>query len=293
MTITASMVKELRARTSVGMMDCKAALTETGGDMDKAIEFLRMKGLAKAAKRADHATTAGKVAKCVEGNIISLLELNCETDFVAKNDDFNVIADALVRQISSSNPDDLDALSALPYIEDTSKTVADVMAEAVAKIGESLKIGRFVRMEPTSDPGMLSNYMHTGNTIGVIVDFAVSKPETIDAETFRTMAYDVAMHVAASAPAYLSPEEVPAEVVDKEKEIYMAEARESGKPENILEKIATGKLNKFYKDNCLVNQEFVKDADFTIEGLMKKISDEVGDAISITRFTRIKIGEGE
>ena len=293
MGITASQVKNLREKTGVGMMDCKKALAESDGNMEKAVEYLRTKGLAKAAKRADRASNAGVIAKFADGPSITLLQLNCETDFVAKNDDFMALAMSLARQVSSGQPADVEALSAAPYIDDTSKTVADTMAEAVAELGESLKIGRFVKMTPAADPGTLACYIHTGATIGVLVDFAVGKAETLEKDAFKTMAYEVAMHVAATAPAYLNPESIPQEFTDSEKKIYMAEARESGKPEKILEKIAEGKLDRFYKDSCLVNQIFVKDSELTIQQLLEQVSKESDDTITIGSFRRFTIGESD
>jgi elongation factor Ts len=274
------------------MMDCKKALTEAEGDVEKAVELLRKKGLAKAAKRSDRSTNAGVVAVYEEGAGLAMLELNCETDFVAKNDDFNEIANTLARQVAADNPADVDTFSALPYAGDTSKTVGDVIAEALAKIGESIKIGRFTFMKPATDPGKVVHYIHTGASIGVAIDFAAGKAETLDADGFTQMAHDVALHVTAAAPQYLDPDSVPAEVVEKEKEIYKAEAEAAGKPEKILEKIAEGKLNKFYKDNCLVKQDFVKDNDLTIEKLIAQVAGEIGDTISVKSFVRYKVDEG-
>ncbi len=292
MGISASDVKALRERTSVGMMDCKKALTEADGDVEKAVELLRKKGLAKAAKRSDRSTNAGVVAVYKEGAGLSMLELNCETDFVAKNDDFNEIANTLAKQVATDNPADVDALTALPYGGDTSKTVGDVIAEALAKIGESIKIGRFTFMKPAGDPGKVVHYIHTGASIGVAIDFAAGKAETLDAEGFSKMAHDVALHVTAAAPQYLNPDSVPTEIVEKEKEIYKAEAEAAGKPEKILDKIAEGKLNRFYKDTCLVKQDFVKDNDLTIEKLIAQVAGEVDDTISVKSFVRYKVDEG-
>lgn len=291
MGITASQVKELREKTGVGMMDCKQALNEADGDMEKAIEFLRKKGLAKAAKRADRSTHAGLVNVMSDDKALAILELKCETDFVAKNDDFIEISKNLTRMVLENNPHDLDALSAMPYTGDNSKTVSEVMAEALAKIGESLKIGRFFRMSPVKDIGELAYYIHTGSTIGVVVDFATGNPDTLKTEAFKNASHDVALHITAAAPMYLVPDDVPSELIEKEKEIYMEEAKTAGKPEKILEKIAMGKLNRFYKDNCLLKQDFVKDNDLTIEQLLKNVSKEVEDEVSINSFLRYKIGE--
>ena len=291
MGITASQVKELREKTGVGMMDCKKALNESDGDIEKAVEFLRKKGLAKAAKRSDRSTDAGLIDVMTDGKTLAILELKCETDFVAKNDDFLNMSKNLTKMVLESNPSDLDALNAMPYAADTSKTVSDVMAEALAKIGESLKIGRFNRMIPVNDPGELVHYIHTGSTIGVVVDFAAAKPDTLNSEAFKNASHDIALHITAAAPMYLLPDAVPSELIEKEKEIYMEEAKGAGKPEKILEKIAMGKLNRFYKDNCLLKQDFVKDNDVTIEQLLKNVSKDVDDEVTIKSFLRYKIGE--
>lgn len=291
MGITASDVKALREKTGVGMMDCKKALTETDGDMEQAVDLLRKKGLAKAAKRADRAAAQGLVQITEIESGLSLFELACETDFVAKNDEFVELAGNLAKMVISDKPADLDTFNALPYVGNTALTVGDVMAEFLAKIGEKIEIGRFYNVAPEADPGKLTHYIHTGSTLAVIIDFAAEKAETLDAEAFNTMAHDICLHTAAAAPAYLDPDSVPTEMVEKEKGIYMEEAKAAGKPENIVEKIAMGKLNKFYKDTCLVKQEFVKDNDYTIEKLVAKTSKELGDNISIKRFFRVKIGE--
>jgi len=291
MGITASDVKALRDKTSVGMMDCKKALTETDGDMEKAIDLLRKKGLAKAAKRADRSASQGLVIITQIEDGLSLFELACETDFVAKNDEFIELATNLAKMVVSDKPADVDALNGMPYVGNTSITVGDVMAEFLAKIGEKIEIGRFFNTAPEADPGKLTHYIHTGSTLAVVIDFATEKAETLEADAFKAVAHDVCLHTAAAAPAYLNPEAVPTEMVEREKAIYMDEAKAGGKPENIIEKIALGKLNKFYKDTCLVKQEFVKDNEFTIESLLAQASKELGDNIAIKRFFRIKIGE--
>jgi elongation factor Ts len=291
MAITASQVKELREKTGVGMMDCKKALAESDGDMTVAVDYLRKKGLATAAKRAGRDTKAGLVALYKEGNVLSMFELLCETDFVAKNDDFIAMVNNLAKQVADKNPADLAELGAMDYDAEPGKKIDDMMAEAVAKIGESLKFGRFARVAPTADPGIVVDYLHTGGSIGVAVDFSAGKAETLASDAFNKTAHDIAMHVAAAAPQYLDEAAVPEDVISKEKEIYTEAARDSGKPEQILEKIATGKLNRFYQDNCLVKQTFVKDTEFTVESLLAKVSTDLGDEIGIKRFYRFKVGE--
>ncbi len=290
MGISAKDVKALREKTGVGMMDCKKALTETDGDMEKAIDLLRTKGLAKAAKRSDRKASQGLVIITENGPELSLFELACETDFVAKNEEFKELAANLAKMAADSRPANVEELNRMDYIGDTSKKVADVMAEILAKIGEKIEIGRIYNLSSHSDPGKLVYYIHTGATLGVIIDFATTKADTLASEDFKTLTHDICLHTAASGPTYLTPDDIPSDV-EKEKSIYMEEAKAAGKPEKILEKIAMGKLNKFYKDNCLVKQQFVKDTDFNIETLMANASKELGDEVRINRFFRVKIGE--
>lgn len=291
MGITAKDVKDLREKTGVGMMDCKKALTETDGDVDKAIDLLRTKGLAKAAKRSDRKAAQGLIIITKQDNGLSLFEMACETDFVAKNSEFIDLATNLAKMSSENKLTDVNALNEMVYVGDESKKVSDVMAEILAKIGEKIEIGRIYNLTPEKDPGSLVHYIHTGSTLGVILDISATKSETLDSDTFKTVAHDICLHTAAAAPGYLNPNDIPVEVVDKEKAIYMEEAKTAGKPEQILEKIAMGKLNKFYKDNCLMKQDFVKDNELNIETLLENASKEVDDTITINRFFRVKIGE--
>jgi elongation factor Ts len=291
MAISAKNVKALREKTGVGMMDCKKALTETDGDVDKAVDVLRKQGLAKGAKRADRSNNAGLVRVLVNGKELTVFEMLCETDFVAKNDGFIEMTDTLAKMVQSDVPESVDTFKTLKYLGDETKSVDDVVAEALSRIGESIKIGRYAKIAPTADIGELAYYIHTGDTLAVVIDFGVEKAETLENDIFKTVAHDICLHTAAAAPQYLTSDEVPAEIVDKEKEIYMEEAKAAGKPEQILEKIATGKLNKFYKDNCLVKQDFVKDNDLSIEALLANASKETGDTITIKGFNRYQIGE--
>lgn len=283
---TAANVKELRERTGCGMMDCKKALTESNGDMDKAIEFLREKGLAAAAKKAGRIAAEGLVESFIseDGKIGALLEVNSETDFVAKNADFQQFVSNVVRIVAEKNPADMDALMNETYEGDL--TVADALREKILTIGENLNIRRFARYE-----GPVSAYIHGGGRIGVLVQFATddavaSKPE------FAELAKDVAMQVAAAMPAYLDRNSVPADVLDKEKEILTVQARNEGKPENIIEKMVNGRINKYYTENCLVDQVFVKDSDLTITKLLAAKGKELGGTIEIKGFTRFEKGEG-
>ena len=276
---TAANVKELRERTGCGMMDCKKALTESNGDMDKAIEFLREKGLAAAAKKAGRIAAEGLVESYVseDGKVGALLEVNSETDFVAKNAEFKQFVANVVKIVAEKNPADMDALLNETYT-DSDLTVADTLREKILTIGENLNIRRFVRYE-----GPVSAYIHGGGRIGVLV---AGKPE------FAELAKDIAMQVAAAMPSYLDRDSVPADVLEKEKEILSAQARNEGKPENIIEKMVNGRINKFYTENCLVDQVFVKDSDLTITKLLAAKGNELGGAIQIKGFTRFEKGEG-
>ncbi len=284
---TAANVKELRERTGCGMMDCKKALTESNGDMDKAIEFLREKGLAAAAKKAGRIAAEGLVESYVseDGKVGALLEVNSETDFVAKNAEFKQFVANVVKIVAEKNPADMDALLNETYT-DSDLTVADTLREKILTIGENLNIRRFVRYE-----GPVSAYIHGGGRIGVLVQFeaddaVAGKPE------FAELAKDIAMQVAAAMPSYLDRDSVPADVLEKEKEILSAQARNEGKPENIIEKMVNGRINKFYTENCLVDQVFVKDSDLTITKLLAAKGNELGGAIQIKGFTRFEKGEG-
>ena len=272
--ITASMVKELRTSTGAGMMDCKKALTEAGGDMAKAVDILREKGLSQAAKKAGRIAAEGAVVSYVsdDGKVGVISEVNCETDFVGHNEDFQALAKAVSKQIAEKNPADVDALLATDM---GGKTVKDVVTEAVAKIGENISVRRFVRFE--SAEGKVYSYIHAGGKIGVLVELKGGDEE---------LGKDIAMQVAAANPSYLDRTQVPSAELDHEKEVLAAEARNEGKPEKIIEKMVLGRINKYYKEVCLVDQEFIKDGDLTISKLLKSKGAEV------VRFARFQLGEG-
>ena len=274
MKITASMVKDLRTKTGAGMMDCKKALVEAEGDMEKAVDILREKGLSKAAKKASRVAAEGAVVSAIsaDGKTGTIVEVNCETDFVGGNDAFRALAASIAKQILDTNPADVEALLAT---EMNGKTVKDTVTEAVAKIGENISIRRFVRYE--SQEGQVYSYIHGGGKIGVLVELKGG-----DAELGK----DIAMQIAAANPSYLDRTQVPQAEVDHEKEVLAVEARNEGKPEKILEKMVMGRINKFYKEVCLVDQEFIKDGDLTISKLLKSKKAEA------VRFARFQLGEG-
>lgn len=267
MGITASQVKELREKTGAGMMDCKKALVESGGDEEKAVMYLREKGLSKAAKKAGRATSEGLITPYVseDGKTAVISELLCETDFVAKGDDFKAFAAELSQKIAG-----LDVTSG--SAEDLPEEVANV-TDLIAKLGENMGVGRFAKI---TTEGVLGVYVHSNNKLAAIVELTGGGDEAL--------AKDIAMHVAAMNPTCISSDELPAEVLEKEKALYMKQAMDEGKPENIAEKIVTGRLNKFYSEVCLLNQAFIKED-------KKAVKDVLGGA-TVASTARLALGEG-
>ncbi|HMX53166.1 translation elongation factor Ts [Plasticicumulans sp.] len=274
MSISAAMVKELRERTGSGMMECKKALTETGGDIEAAVELMRKQGLAKADKKAGRTAAEGTLVVAAGDKAVALVEVNCETDFVAKGDEFQGFAAAVAASALTASPADLDALLAAPLAD--GKSVDEIRREKVAKIGENIAVRRFVRYE--SAGGVLASYLH-GTRIGVLVELAGGDEE---------LAKDVAMHIAASRPLCVSPEQVPAEVVEKEREIALANAVNEGKSPEIAAKMVEGRVRKFLNENTLLGQVFIKDPEGkqTVAALLK------GRGASVVAFTRYELGEG-
>ena len=281
MAFTAQDVKELREMTGCGMMDCKKALTETNGDMDKAVEFLREKGLATAAKKAGRIASEGivKVYLSDDKTVGVVIEVNSETDFVAKNDEFQVFVENVAKIIADNDPADVEALKTLPYADGVN--VGDTLTALIAKIGENMNIRRFARIA-----GNVCSYTHGEGRIGVLVE---AEGSLADADAYEA-ARDVAMQIAAINPLYLSKEVVPAEDVEKEKSIIVAQIKEdpknANKPDNIIEKMVGGKINKFYEQNCLLQQEFVKDGDFKVEAYL------ASKGVKLVNFVRFEKGEG-
>ena len=288
--ITAKMVKELREATGAGMMECKKALTEAEGDFEKAVDVLRTHGLAKAAKKAGRATNEGRVNVAVCKNDArkgAVVEVNCETDFVALTDKFQDYCDTFTRAVVHNNPATVDELLESEY---EGEKVGDALTEAIHIIGENMQISNFKRLE-IDGTGALVPYIHMNGRIGVLVGFTFDNEATATDERFLAMGKDVAMQIAATNPVSLDKESVPVDIREHEFEIYKAQAAESGKPENIQEKIATGRMEKFYKENCLVEQEFVKDPDITVGAYIAKCAKEIGDDIKVVSFARIELGE--
>ncbi len=283
--ITAAMVKELREMTDAGMMECKKALVEADGDMDKAVDVLRTRGLAAAAKKVGRATNEGTVMTVVSDDATkgAVVELNCETDFVGMNDKFKAYAEKIARAALASNAQDVEALKAA---DAEGETVEDVLTDAIHTLGENMNLARVAVVEA----GAVSSYIHGGGKIGVLVTFDVDGIDPTS-EDFQHYGRDVAMQVAAASPVAATRESVPADVVEHEKEIYKAQAAESGKPENIQEKMATGRLEKFYKESCLTEQVFVKNSDQTVTDYTNEVAKKLGGSIKITGFKRFMLGE--
>ena len=273
--VTASLVKELREKTGAGMMDCKKVLTETDGDLEKAAELLRERGIAKAAKKSGRVAAEGLVEAFIseDGKVGAVVEVNAETDFVAKNEEFKTFVMDVAKQVVKNNPASVEELLAEPSIAVEGKTVNEVLVEKIATIGENMSIRRFARFETTD--GLIEKYIHGDGKIAVLVNMTNGNKE---------LAKDVCMQIAAARPEFVSREAVPAERVEKEKEILKAQTMNEGKPEAIAEKIVMGRINKFYEEICLVDQEFVKDPSMKVSQVLK-------DA-KVVEFARFEKGEG-
>ncbi len=289
MAFTAKDVQALREKTGVGMMDCKKALVESDGDMDKAIDILREKGLASAAKKAGRVAAEGVVAAYSDATCGALVEINCETDFVAKGEPFVNLANTVAKTVVATKPTDVDALLK-ETAADSNCTVEECVQEVFLALRENMKIRRFVVAE-----GHVATYIHAGGTVGVMVSFdtddaTAAKPE------FDVMGKDVAMQVAAMNPSYLDEASVPAEVLEKEKAILVAQMKEdpkmANKPDQVLAKIVEGKIGKYFKENCLLDQAFVKDGDLSVSQYVAKVAKELGGEIKVTGFVRYAKGEG-
>ncbi|MFM7143526.1 MAG: translation elongation factor Ts [Alphaproteobacteria bacterium] len=295
MEITAALVKTLREKTGAGMMDCKAALAASGGDMEGAIKHLREKGLATAAKRAGKVAAEGVVAaKLVSPSEGLLVELNCETDFVAKTEPFQDLARAVLDAAAGKTSIDGTCAAADAGLDAaklaSGKTVGDAIAESIASMGESIVARRVARLAAKPGEGLVGTYVHAGGKIGVLV-LAKTTATGAAAEQVGSLLRDVAMQVAAINPRFTRREEVPAEELEREREINRTMAEQSGKPPQVIEKMIAGRLEKFYSEFCLVEQEFIKDPQLTVGKLVAQKSKETGAPIEIVRFVRLHLGE--
>ncbi len=282
MTITAAQVNELRKKTGAGMMDCKKALVEANGDMQKAIEILRKKGAAVAAKRAEKSANEGLILTKVadDKKSAAIVEVNCETDFVAKSEDFVSFAQVVLDEVYSNKPASVDALL------NNSANIKSKLDEVLGKVGEKIEISRFANEKDSS--GMLEDYIHPGSKLGVLVKFS----EVSDGiDELSSLAKDIAMQIAAMNPICVKREEVPKVTVEKEMDIYKELARKEGKPDNILEKIAQGRLNKFYQENVLIEQAYIKDNSKTVGELLKDFNSKHNTSVNISLFHRFHLGD--
>ena len=287
--VTAGMVKELREMTGAGMMDCKKALAQTDGDMEKAVEFLREKGLAAASKKAGRIAAEGIVATLVseDGKTGAIVEVNSETDFVAKNAQFQAYVTEVAKQALTTKAGDIDAFLAEPWISDSALTVAQALSSQIAVIGENMNIRRF---EKVAADGVVVDYIHGGGRIGVLIE---ANAEVVNDDVKEALK-NVAMQIAALSPKYVKRDEISQEFIDHETEILKVQAKNENpdKPDGIIEKMIVGRLNKELKEFCLVDQAYVKDGDLTVGKYLEQVSKEVGGKVEVKKFVRFETGEG-
>lgn len=289
--ISAKIVMDLRARTNAGMMDCKKALAEAGGDMEKAEEILRKKGITKMEKRTDRVSKEGMINALLSscGKTGVLVEVNCETDFVAKNEGWRGFVSELTEHTLASVADSLDALLSEPYTKGKGSVDEAVKAKG-AETGEVTLLRRFTRFA-AGETSAVATYLHMGGRIGVMVEVEAGKAETLGADAFKTLLKDLTMHIAAANPEFLNRSDVPADVVEKERAIYAESDRLKGKPAAAMEGILNGMLNKFYSQVCLLEQGFIKDPDQSISDLVAATGKALGDTLTVKRFARFAVGE--
>ena len=287
--ITASLVKELREKTGVAMMECKNALKETEGDIDAAIKILRERGEAKAEKKASRDANEGIIVAALaeSGKSGVLVEINCETDFVAKNENFQAFVGEVAATVLASDVTDLEAAKALPKGDET---LEGFIKTKVLEMGENLQFRRFERLTLNGE-GAVASYIHLGGKVGVLIEVSAEKAETASSDAFKGLVKDLTLHIAATSPAGLKREDIPAELVESEKDIFRKQMEGAGKPADILEKIIEGKLGKFYSERCLLEQGFVKEPDTSIKSLLEANGKDLGDTITVNSFLRFGLGE--
>lgn len=287
--ITASLVKELRDKTSVGMMECKKALTETNGDLDAAVKYLRERGIMKAEGKADREASEGIIAARLsdDGKSGILVEVNCETDFVSRNDSYVKFVDEIADALAASDAKTLEEALAVK-IGDLS--AEDFVKAKVLELGENIRLRKFERFE-LQDGGAIAQYIHMGGKVGVLLEVGAANGETATKEEFRDLVKDITLHIAAAAPKGLSRDEITEEIIEAEKDIYRVQLANEGKPAEMIEKIIMGKIGKFFAESVLLEQAFVKDPDTTIKKLVEAKGKEVGDNLVVRRFVRFGLGE--
>ncbi|MBT7983358.1 MAG: translation elongation factor Ts [Akkermansiaceae bacterium] len=287
--ITASLVKELRDKTNAGMMECKNALKETGGDVDAAIKFLRERGAIKAAKKADREAKEGIVSAKIDAESRSgvLVEVNCETDFVAKNDNFKAFVNELTDAVAGSDASDIESANSISKDEGS---LDDFVKAKVIELGENLQFRRMVRYD-VEGSGVVASYIHLGGKVGVLLEVNCGKDDTASNDSFRELVKDLTLHIAAASPAGIGRDEISSDLVETEKDLFRKQMEDSGKPPEIMEKIIEGKLGKFYSTVCLLEQGFIKDPDQTISDLLAAKGKDLDDELTVRRFTRFGVGE--
>lgn len=292
--ISAKLVQELRQKTGAGMMDCKKALKENDGSIEAAIDWLRKKGIAKADKASSRIAAEGLVETYIQpdGQVGVLIEINCQTDFVARNDAFKSLVKNLAQQ--AANVDSIGSLLAQPYIENSSLTVDEAIKQTTATLGENIQVRRFVSFAPVAGTsGIVDSYIHTGGRVGVLVELGATTESAVSNEDFRGLAKNAAMQVAACPNVeYVSIDQIPAEFVEKEKNIEMGKDDLGNKPENIREKIVQGRIEKRLKEITLLDQPYIRDQSISVEDLVKQVKSKVGEDIQVNRFVRYVLGEG-
>lgn len=287
MAITAALVKELREKSGAGMMDCKNALTENGGDVDAAMDWLRSKGIAKAEKKSGRVAAEGLVGIASSGTSAAVVEVNSETDFVARNDGFQ----DLVRKVANSALATDGSVEAVGSADMGGKSVADTITEAIGTIGENMNLRRSAKLEVSN--GTVASYVHNAAADGIgKIGVLVALESTGDAEALGAIGKQIAMHVAATSPLAMKEDEIPADVAERERAVYLEEAKESGKPQEIAEKMVVGKMKRFFKESVLLSQPFVINPDITVEQALKEAEGSVGAPIEMTGFIRLALGEG-
>jgi elongation factor Ts len=285
--ISAAIVKELRDKTNAGMMDCKKVLTETNGDLEAAIKLLRERGIAKAGAKADRAANEGIITARVSANAGILLEVNCETDFVSKNENFQAFVAEIADTLAASNAVDHTAALAVKQGE---LSLEDTVKAKVVEVGENLQFRKYVRYDAASG-GVVASYIHPPGKVGVLIEVGTTKPETANSESFKELVKDLTLHIAACAPKGLRREDIAQSVVDTEMDIFRARLAESGKPANIIENILKGQIGKFFAESCFLEQPFVKDDKQSVTQLLEAKGKELGDTLTVTRFVRFGLGE--
>ncbi|MFN6568763.1 translation elongation factor Ts [Nostoc minutum NIES-26] len=292
--ISAKLVQELRQKTGAGMMDCKKALKETDGDIEQAVDWLRKKNLVSAGKKSDRIAAEGLVDTYIQpsGRVGVLIEVNCQTDFVARNEAFKALVKNLAKQAATA--DSVESLLAQPYIEDESLTVEDFIKQTIVNLGENIQVRRFVNFSlAEGTPGKVDSYIHTGGRVGVLVELNSKTESAAGNEEFQTLARNAAMQVAACPNVeYVSVDQIPAEVVQKEKDIEMGRDDLANKPDNIKEKIVQGRIEKRLKELTLLDQPYIRDQSISVEDLVKQVKAKVGEDIQVSRFVRYVLGEG-